>query len=304
MSANRVLPSKYLYLVAVQHAASPGVYASGIAVSLLQDAVESMLVAVSSAVGAKTSGKTSFDQYWSAIDAADLNKKLTFRQDMMRLNNARVGFKHYGVLHSESELEHLFPLAHRFLVDTARVYFDVDFDGVSETDLIGIAAVRGPLQEAERIIANGLEIREAGKLLSIALATLEGSLRVHIPLSPGQMPHADALPAQIREVADWLQMQLNTLAAAARLNALNVNPADLFLLRTVLPRQLGGDRFEFPGRSDGSPRLTVDTAREAIRIITRMAMQLDSLIRDYHPRAATILYSGTGGENVSWRREP
>ncbi len=86
------------------------------AVNLLQDSVEAFMLAVADFVNAKVGFKTTFDQYFTLIDAKISPKELPFKSKLLRLNKIRVNSKHYGIMPSRSECEPLIVSIKEFLV--------------------------------------------------------------------------------------------------------------------------------------------------------------------------------------------
>ncbi len=139
---SRIVRVKFLYRAAVDELDSGHPFAAGMAISLLQDAVEAMAHEVAASVQAKIAVRAIFLDHWDEVSAAAGGKSLPFRIEMTELNVARVGFKHQGANPALSDAEKHLAAAHRFLVDTACEFFSSDFDGLLEADLIANAEVR------------------------------------------------------------------------------------------------------------------------------------------------------------------
>ena len=173
---SRIVRVKFLYRAAIDELSSGHPFAAGMAVSLLQDAVEAMAHEAAASVGAVTSAHTRFLEHWDAVAKAG-DKTLPYRTEMGELNTARVGFKHQGVNPDIADAEKHAVAAHRFLVETAREFFGwSDFDSLSEADLISSAVVQASVKAAESALAAG-DPTKALEICRDALDHAETSLK-------------------------------------------------------------------------------------------------------------------------------
>jgi len=133
---SRIMRTKFLYRAAVNELDSGHPFAAGMAISLLQDAVEAMAHDAAASVNAQLPARASFLDHWEAVAKCPSGKQLPYKIEMRELNAARVAFKHQGVSPAVSEAEKQRLAAHRFLAETAQGFFGLDFDELSEADLI------------------------------------------------------------------------------------------------------------------------------------------------------------------------
>ena len=87
MVDTHLIRSKYWFLLARNQLLEKHPFAAGVAISLLQDAAETMCHAVAIKIGAQTSPHMHFHQYWEKISAPI---PLPLRTEMGDLNIARV----------------------------------------------------------------------------------------------------------------------------------------------------------------------------------------------------------------------
>lgn|GEM_PF-4688075 len=274
---NQVIRVKFLYRAATDELESGHPFAAGMTVSLLQDAVEAMAHDAAAAIGASTSARASFLDYWEA--AAKVSKPLPYRSEMNTLNQARVGFKHHGVDPSLAEAEKHVLAAHRFLQEVGLQFLGVDFDGLSEVDLVSDGGIRTALKAAEDALA-GDDAKTALERCRDALDVLESLQKKTIPVS--EHDHfGPPVPREVRQYADgivrWLQRRFTVLETALSMSILNVNPADYWFLNKSLPMRNPAGVYHWVNSTSLVPTQTPARARACIRIIINLAMRLDRL---------------------------
>lgn len=125
------------------------------AVNLLQDSVEAFLLALSDYVNAAVSFKTSFDQYFTLINAQIAPKELPFKARLLRLNKIRVSSKHYGIMPSRSECEPLVVSIKEFFDEVSISTLGVNFSTVSTIDLLRERDSKQHLLEAKQYLEDG-----------------------------------------------------------------------------------------------------------------------------------------------------
>lgn len=119
------------------------------AVNLLQDAVESFLVAVADHVKADIDQHTKFDKYFVAIDARIDPNKLPFKNKLLRLNGIRVQSKHHGIQPARDECERVAVSVREFFDEVSASIFGVEFATVSAIDLLREGEAKELLLEAQ-----------------------------------------------------------------------------------------------------------------------------------------------------------
>lgn len=185
LSEPKLLLSKYLFASANNLLNKAESYSAGLAISLYQDAVESMAWSVAKAVDAKVTKKSTFEELWHLIESAPKNSEdaisLPFKATMAELNQARVSFKHYGIIPNHSEAERFSGYVREFLHETADLFFQVDFGKLSLSDLIRSPEIRKMVRESEDALSEG-RIDDSLSAIARAESELSSQLQVLIPV--------------------------------------------------------------------------------------------------------------------------
>jgi hypothetical protein len=152
MKIDRVLLPKYLYQNGKELLERDDPYAYGLAVSLFQDAVESLLYYIALHLGAAKKPFT-FLEYWQGIKVAPKNrdkKEPPLKLQMEQLNRDRIDFKHYGNLPAAlTARDHAFN-TEEFLRKSMDIFLGVDFDTLSKADLVVDNRARKLIKAAEK----------------------------------------------------------------------------------------------------------------------------------------------------------
>jgi hypothetical protein len=91
-----------------------------------------------------------FMEYWDVLSTKLESPGLTQKEAMRRLNQARVDFKHFGLMPSQIDFDGFRVTATLFLEENTPTIFGRGFDSISLVDLIESAAARESLRNAER----------------------------------------------------------------------------------------------------------------------------------------------------------
>lgn len=280
---SRIIRTKFLYRAAVNELDSGHPFAAGMAISLLQDAVEAMAHEAAATVNAQLKAHTNFLEHWDAVARSGSGKQLPYKIEMTELNAARVTFKHLGVSPSLSEAEKQRLAAHRFLVETARVFFNVDFDDISEADLVANPQIQSAVKAAEAalIASDPTKSLECSR---DALDAVEELMRNAVIVAERDHfgPH---IPREVREAAEevlrWVNRRFTALEKSVALSVLRVNPADYWFLYQTLPgRTIDGGFYWMPAISSISTQ-TPERARACIRIIIDLAQRVERVHADW-----------------------
>jgi hypothetical protein len=275
---NKIIRVKFLQRAALDQLNSGHPFAAGMAVSLLQDAVEAMAHEAAARVGAGAGPNTSFLGHWEAVAKAG-PKRLPYKDEMGQLNVARVGFKHHGVNPDIADAERRAIEAHRFLVETAREFFDgTDFDALSEADLISSANVRTAVKAAENALSSG-DATKALERCRDGLDFVESTLSVAVMVAEqNRVPSLGReVPPAALEVVNWVARRFVALEKSLTLSVLKINPGEYWFLMDSLPlRVASGDPYWPPARSLISKR-TPERAQVCIRIVVDLALRAERM---------------------------
>src|SRR5262249_46665998 len=98
---NKLLLARRLHGLASESLRSTNELSLSIGTNLLQDSVESFLLAIAQHVNAAVSLRMDFDKYFEVIDEKIKPKSLPFRSRLIALNRLRINSKHYGMSPSQ-----------------------------------------------------------------------------------------------------------------------------------------------------------------------------------------------------------
>lgn len=114
----------------------------------LHDVVEMFLLLGAEVLEAKVTDRMPFLQYWDAL-SEKMDGPLGYRNQMRRVNHARVGFKHHGNVPSSRTLEEARTWVHAFIYDETPRVFGMELDDVSLASFIASSEARQWLQSAD-----------------------------------------------------------------------------------------------------------------------------------------------------------
>lgn len=138
---------RYLYTGGVDQSHRPWPLSTS-ALLTFHDSIELFLQLASEHLNAGATKRTEFEQYFALLDAALPGAKLAGKAAMVRLNNARVGLKHYGNRPSQGDIESYRSAVTSFFEDNTPLVFGVDFGTISMVDLVQSANAQASLREA------------------------------------------------------------------------------------------------------------------------------------------------------------
>ena len=156
---------KHVLSSAVDHARLPEPFSSH-AILELHDAVELFAQFLAEERGVPISKKADFLEYWPALTNA-LGRTFPKQVSMKKLNQARVGLKHSGVLPSRAEVDELTGQTIAFMDEASRLVFGVGFGDLSAVSLVGYEPAQGRLRQAEHF-ADGGEFVDASEMCALA----------------------------------------------------------------------------------------------------------------------------------------
>lgn len=124
---------------------------------LMHDAVELLmhLIVERYDLGNHNSNKNlTFDKYWNVINDSDLVPELGSKTSLLRMNNARVAFKHHGTMPSKIDLISFHSMVNSFMNKTIKDFFDMNLSEISLIQLVHNDEVKTHLLKADRHIKN------------------------------------------------------------------------------------------------------------------------------------------------------
>lgn len=152
---HKLLLARRLLDLARENLSSANDLSLAIGVNLLQDSVETFLLAIAEHVNAQIQSKTGFEQYIDLIDAKIAPKSLPFRARLLALNKLRVNSKHFGLAPAQSEVSGLLVTMREFYDEVATAILGVTFASVSLIDLLKDGEAKELVRDADQAFANG-----------------------------------------------------------------------------------------------------------------------------------------------------
>lgn len=150
---NRLIHTKALFerAVRISHEAHPF---DADSLLLFHDSVENFLHQAIGLLGVDLQKSSTFESYWKAtLDQKNIT--LPGRGAMKRMNDARVGFKHHGLIPSSSTIEQVRADVKTFFTDAVPMVFNIDFAEISMDLLIENTQARKLVDEADELAATG-----------------------------------------------------------------------------------------------------------------------------------------------------
>ena len=155
-TTKRLVLIKYMFDKALEQSYKP-YPASQLSLLTFHDAIELFLyLAYEKAGGTKSPDKITFMGYWDLINGK-LEKEITRKVSMDKLNKARGLLKHRGNLPSDSDIEEFRINSKNFFEENTKIVFGAEFSELSLIDLIDHKEVKNNLKEAEMLKDSNLE---------------------------------------------------------------------------------------------------------------------------------------------------
>jgi hypothetical protein len=121
-----------------------------LAISLAHDSAEMLMRAIADHEHVRLGD--GFLTFWDAMNQKT-GKEPPHKGQMDRLNTARGGFKHKGILPSAGVADDLLPITKSFCEEATEMFLAIKYDEVSLADLIAHPEARNYLKEAEAAMA-------------------------------------------------------------------------------------------------------------------------------------------------------
>ncbi|RJP66379.1 MAG: hypothetical protein C4535_13470 [Comamonadaceae bacterium] len=253
---------------------------SGIAISLLQDAVELYVWTTLKEKGLAVKDQSSFTANLEALEKAGFAMPQVAK--LLELNKARVNFKHYGNLPAPGEAVKFETYAIDCLTQAARDHFGIDFEQLSLVDLVAFPDVKAHLKAAETHIAAD-ELADAAKEASIARGLLFGKLDKYLPHVDHNLKDTDRILNSIEGVQGvnpfhYLTDYLDGVRQLVMLSLARVPLETAILFRNVLPP---ATQFEAGNWRVRSQRAVHDKAHltEVVRALVDISSRIQELVR-------------------------
>lgn len=273
----QLLLVKRLCLASGEYAAQADPVAAGMAISLLQDAVELYVWTLIKERNVSVKDQSGFLANLEALQKADLT--MPFTAKLQELNRARVGFKHYGNLPAPSEAEKHRIYAEDALRQAMLDHFGVSFNDLSLIDLVADAPIRDLLRTAENQI-NGDALTDSAVSLAHARSLVFGLTRKYLPTVDRKLGGMDRVLNQIDGVRGvspfaYLTEYLGILREASLAAMFRMPVEDFAFLRLALPSgfQTGDGKWHF---NHTRSKYTEAECRRAITAIVNLCLNMQA----------------------------
>lgn len=145
LTVQRLAYVRYLYREGIEQSRQPAPLRSR-AITSFHDAVENYVGLVAQHLGADLKKNSDFLQYWDSVSPYFVLPK---REQMKRMNDARVALKHNGTFPSAHQIEQAREALDGFFTTVTPQVFGVDFDAIDMVDLLTQPDVARFLREAQ-----------------------------------------------------------------------------------------------------------------------------------------------------------
>lgn len=281
--------SKYIYQQGPEQLRNRSPYSAGLAVSLFQDAVEIMLWAVFKQVDADLRGKQpQFEQYWDIIREAKGNKErksVPLKGKMIDLNKARVTFKHNGQLPRDEDVMRFAGYTEKFLSQSAKEFFEVEWQDVSLVSLIRDAPVREKMREAECFLEEE-KYRKCIEQCAAAERLITDSLsqKLIAPVDSGLSSSIGRRGADIdfertlRERFLYVERYLGLIRTLTIASLFHMNLSQYIQVQSIMPRvdRYASGKMEFKHKRHED--YSSDEAALCVRYVVEMALKVQHQI--------------------------
>jgi hypothetical protein len=276
----RLLLVKFLFMRASDALRTGGVFDSGLAVSLLQDAVELGVAACGSLFNAKPKDKAGFAGIWEATDVALENSgkaPLHMKPQMESLNKSRINFKHFGQKPDQKDAETHRINCEQFLSWLVKEYFSEDFAGLSLVSFVEDSDEKALLARA----LEALQTQDIASAMSMCADTLKLLGKRRERLYPrGFLVEYPRIDSEVRRYVDsqiaHLRSQVWDLEGLAFAQVCGVSPADFLVVKAVVPKKIG-DQCDYAGWPLGG--ITAHIATRCVETIAHYSIGLSDQLK-------------------------
>jgi hypothetical protein len=232
----RIVVAKGVLERAEQHLKKPSDVEISVALLLMHDAVELLMIAVLDHVQAPASKKRDFLDFWPEMKKAGCTEAPDFIP-MDSLNRLRVALKHSGNIPNYDNVLGLFPRTKGFFENVLGLYCSINYLDVSLYEAIRNEKVKHFISSARDKFASG---NKADAMVELAKATiaLERPRDSHLPRLVA--PQTLSLSRELREAGFERYMQnlhsfLEGSAAITNAQTFGYNPFEYQAFKGILP---------------------------------------------------------------------
>lgn len=295
----QLLLVKYLFQKGQDALGETGPYSAGLAVSLFQDATELMARTIAHQVDANVGRNTSFEALWDAIKAGKKNpegKELPLKTKALAVNNARVGFKHYGNLPDAAHAARFGADTEQFLDISCKDFLGREFKDISLIDLIWHKEAAEHLRTAQKALSNNssetvlqecaLAFHYLGSPMGALLPRLDNT---RFNLSGTAERHLAMLDAAVR----GMEQNINGLRNFTMATSLGISLFDYIRFQLVTPRIAVSITGSFQIQWFGGRKAEPENAAFALRFVTDYGVAVEKVVAGLTEADRKLLFGKT-----------
>jgi hypothetical protein len=231
----RTVYAKYLFRRASTLLDSKTTLAAGEAILLLQDSAEMLMRVVGDQHGVTN---FQFPEFWQKIKEKT-GSEPPLRNAMVRVNQARVAFKHHGTLPNPTVVRDFLPLVKDFSFELSRLYLSLDFEKLSLAELVSRVSVKVLVEEAEHLFHS--EPQKSMEKLGLAFEELYESAKqdAYDVLARPPKPFKPRIDPSLSNIEDYIEeiaKDHERLANTVNMLLLGIDPRMYFYFRNWTPR--------------------------------------------------------------------
>lgn len=269
----RLLLARLFYYRGQDALRESGPFAAGFAICNFQDATETFLRVLAEHFHCSLKENTSFQVLLDKIDEV-ASESLTHRSSLIRLNKARINFKHFSLRPDLDDANKFMVSLEAFFATSAQRILGVDFGSVSMISLVEHTRTENWLRKAEQAIIDR-NAREAIQAAAIAFRVFRRFLSPEYrdfqldPFQRYENPDVIELSRSTAEVLDVLQEQLNLIMDG-------VDLAEFRRFQSIVPvvdlSEAGTVHMHWPSGPHVEP--TIENAHSCIRFVIESALRI------------------------------
>jgi hypothetical protein len=280
----QLLLTKRLFQEGEKYSSSNDPISAGLAISLFQDSVESVIWLATKELGVNVKDNESFtgllDKVHQELDAKK-SIKIPLKAKILELNKARVNFKHYGILPDVSQASKFSGYTENYLITIFELYFNKDFNDISMSDLIASDEVRLLIKQAEE----NLSIKDYNSCvaeIAKAKTILFYKIKLFIPEVDRNMVNVAVLfdreiSSQIRNVFKYMSDYMNLLREISIVNLCGVSVKEYSHFIKIVPYAvvLGDGNFQVTHAFNNN--YTEADAKFLLKFIIDLALKIQNI---------------------------
>lgn len=279
----QLLLSKRLFQEGEKYSLQNDPISAGLAISLFQDSIESVIWLATKELGLDVKEKENFtvllDKVHQELDK--LSIKIPLKAKILELNKARVSFKHYGILPDISEANKFHGYAETYLITIFELYFKKDFDDISMSDLIASDKVRLLIKEAEKNFSIK-DYKSCVAEIAKAKAILFSQIKFSIPEVDRNMVNIAALfdrqiSSQIRDIFKYISDYMKMLRDISIINLCSISVKEYNHFIKVLPSAVLFGDGKFQITHNFNENYTEQDAKFLLKFIIDLALKIQNI---------------------------